>query len=130
MIDLDQGPCAVKRLRGCGCGNEYVAVTPDGDIYPCHQFVGMEEYKMGSLEDGTFNRDMQADFAKAHIYNKPSCRECWAKFYCSGGCNANNYQYMGDIHTAHTLSCEFERKRVECAIMIQAVKSLERNEAE
>ena len=130
MIDLDQGPCAVKRLRGCGCGNEYVAITPDGDIYPCHQFVGMEEYKMGSLEDGTFNREMQLDFAKAHIYNKPRCRECWAKFYCSGGCNANNYQYMGDIRSAHTLSCEFEKKRVECAIMIQAVKSLERNEAE
>ncbi|MEE5992237.1 MAG: thioether cross-link-forming SCIFF peptide maturase [Oscillospiraceae bacterium] len=130
MIDLNQGPCAVKRLRGCGCGNEYVAVTPDGDIYPCHQFVGMEEYKMGSLEDGTFNREMQTDFAKAHIYNKPSCKDCWARFYCSGGCNANNYQYMGNILTAHQLSCELEKKRVECAIMIQAVKSLERNEAE
>jgi uncharacterized protein len=130
MIDLNQGPCAVKRLRGCGCGNEYVAITPDGDIYPCHQFVGMEEYKMGNLEEGTFNREMQADFAKAHIYNKPNCRECWARFYCSGGCNANNYQYMGDILKSHTLSCEFEKKRVECAIMIQAVKSLERNEAE
>ena len=130
MIDLDQGPCAVKRLRGCGCGNEYVAITPDGDIYPCHQFVGKEEYKMGNLDEGTFNEDMKKDFAEAHIYNKPKCRECWARFYCSGGCNANNYEYMGDIHTAHDLSCEMEKKRVECAIMIQAVKSLERGEAE
>ena len=130
MIDLDQGPCAVKRLRGCGCGNEYVAITPDGDIYPCHQFVGMEEYKMGNLDEGTFDRDMQLQFAKSHIYNKPSCRDCWARFYCSGGCNANNYQYQGDILKAHPLSCELEKKRVECAIMIQAVKSLEKNQAE
>ena len=130
MIDLDQGPCAIKRLRGCGCGNEYVAITPDGDIYPCHQFVGIEEYKMGNLMDGTFDMDMKQTFAETHIYNKPSCRDCWARFYCSGGCNANNYMYMGDIHTAHTLSCELEKKRVECAIMIQAVKSLERGQAE
>ena len=130
MIDLNQGPCAVKRLRGCGCGNEYVAVTPDGDIYPCHQFVGREEYKMGNLEEGTFNTEMQEQFAQAHIYNKPSCRDCWAKFYCSGGCNANNYAYQGDILKAHPLSCELEKKRVECAIMMQAVKSLEKNQAE
>lgn len=130
MIDLDQGPCAIKRLRGCGCGNEYVAITPDGDIYPCHQFVGIEEYKMGNLEDGTFNLDMKAQFAQTHIYNKPSCRDCWAKFYCSGGCNANNYMYMGDVLKAHTLSCELEKKRVECAIMMQAIKSLEKNQAE
>ena len=130
MIDLDQGPCAVKRLRGCGCGNEYVAVTPDGDIYPCHQFVGNEAYKMGNLEEGTFDTGMKERFAQTHIYNKPSCRECWARFYCSGGCNANNYQYMGDVLKAHTLSCEFEKKRVECAIMMQAVKSLEKGEAE
>lgn len=130
MIDLDQGPCAIKRLRGCGCGNEYVAVTPDGDIYPCHQFVGIEEYKMGSLEDGTFDMDMKQKFAGTHIYNKPSCRDCWARFYCSGGCNANNYMYMGDVLKAHTLSCELEKKRIECAIMIQAVKSLEKNQAE
>ena len=97
MLDLDQGPCAIKRLRGCGCGNEYVAIAPNGDIYPCHQFVGNEEYKMGSLNDGSFNDDMKAEFAAAHVYSKPECKKCWAKFYCSGGCNANNYQYMGDI---------------------------------
>ena len=130
MIDLDQGPCAIKRLRGCGCGNEYVAITPDGDIYPCHQFVGIEEYKMGNLDEGTFDMEMKQRFAQTHIYNKPSCRECWAKFYCSGGCNANNYMYMGDVLKAHTLSCEFEKKRVECAIMMQAVKSLANNQAE
>ncbi len=125
MIDLDQGPCAIKRLRGCGCGNEYVAITPDGDIYPCHQFVGIEEYKMGNLEEGTFDMEMKKVFAGTHIYNKPKCRDCWAKFYCSGGCNANNYQYMGDIHEAHTLSCEMEKKRLECAIMMKCVKMMD-----
>ena len=122
MLDLDQGPCAIKRLRGCGCGNDYVAITPDGDIFPCHQFVGIDEYKMGNIDEGTFNKEMNADFAKAHVYSKPDCRECWAKFYCSGGCNANNYQYMGDIRTAHKISCQLEKKRLECAIMMKAVK--------
>lgn len=122
MLDLDQGPCAIKRLRGCGCGNDYVAVTPDGDIYPCHQFVGMEDYKMGNLDDETFNLDMKANFAKAHIYSKPDCRNCWAKFYCSGGCNANNYQYAGDIRKSHKLSCEIEKKRLECAIVLKAIR--------
>ena len=123
MIDLDQGPCAVKRLRGCGCGNDYVAITPDGDIFPCHQFVGKDEYKMGNIDEGTFNQEMKEDFAKAHIYSKPECRECWAKFYCSGGCNANNYQYMGDIRKAYKLSCQLEKKRLECAIMLKALRT-------
>ncbi len=122
MLDLDQGPCAIKRLRGCGCGNDYVAITPDGDIFPCHQFVGIDEYKMGNIDDGTFNYEMKADFSKAHVYSKPECRKCWAKFYCSGGCNANNYQYMGDIRNAHKLSCQLEKKRLECAIMMKAVR--------
>ena len=122
MLDLDQGPCAIKRLRGCGCGNDYVAITPDGDIFPCHQFVGIDEYKMGNIDEGTFNQEMKADFARAHVYSKPDCRDCWAKFYCSGGCNANNYQYMGDIRTAHKISCQLEKKRLECAIMMKAVK--------
>ncbi|WP_303836614.1 thioether cross-link-forming SCIFF peptide maturase [Ruminococcus flavefaciens] len=125
MLDLDQGPCAIKRLRGCGCGNDYVAITPDGDIFPCHQFVGIDEYKMGNIDEGTFNQEMKADFAKAHVYSKPDCRECWAKFYCSGGCNANNYQYMGDIRTAHKISCQLEKKRLECAIMMKAVRMAE-----
>lgn len=123
MIDLDQGPCAIKRLRGCGCGNDYVAITPDGDIYPCHQFVGMEEYKMGNIDEGTFNQEMKADFANCHVYSKPECRKCWAKFYCSGGCNANNYQYVGDVRSAHKISCELEKKRLECAIMLKAART-------
>lgn len=122
MLDLDQGPCAIKRLRGCGCGNDYVAITPDGDIYPCHQFIGIDEYKMGNIDEGSFNQEMKTDFAKAHVYSKEDCTKCWAKFYCSGGCNANNYQYMGDIRKAHKLSCQLEKKRLECAIMMKAVR--------
>lgn len=120
MIDLNQGPCAIKRLRGCGCGNEYVAVTPEGDIYPCHQFVGDEQWKMGSVLDGSFNLPMKERFAKANVYSKANCKDCWAKFYCSGGCNANNWQYEGDILKSHGISCELEKKRLECAIMMQA----------
>lgn len=120
MLDLDQGPCAIKRLRGCGCGNEYVAVTPDGDIYPCHQFVGNEAWKMGSVHTGELDFAMKDRFAAATVYSKPDCADCWAKFYCSGGCNANNVQYQGDILQPHTLSCEMEKKRLECAIMIKA----------
>lgn len=126
MIDLDQGPCVIKRLRGCGSGNEYVAISTDGDIYPCHQFVGMDDFKMGNLYDGTFNTTMKDYFAQTHIYNKPECRKCWAKFYCSGGCNANNYIYAGDVHQSFKLSCEIERKRVECAIMLKIRRQLEK----
>lgn len=125
MLDLDQGPCAIKRLRGCGCGNEYVAITPDGDIYPCHQFVGIKDYKMGNLYEGTFDLDMKNDFAHAHVYTKPECKKCWAKFYCSGGCNANNYMYAGDIHNAHKLSCQIQKKRLECAILMKAVELMD-----
>ena len=123
MIDLNQGPCAIKRLRGCGCGNEYVAVTPEGDIYPCHQFVGDEQWKMGNVLEDSFDLSMKERFAKANVYSKPECKNCWAKFYCSGGCNANNWQYEGDILHSHPLSCELEKKRIECAIMIQAALS-------
>ena len=128
MIDLDQGPCAIKRLRGCGCGNEYVAITPDGDIYPCHQFVGIEKFKMGNLDNGTFDLDMKAYFAGSHIYSKPECKKCWAKFYCSGGCNANNFLYEGDIHNAHKLSCEIQKKRLECSIMLKALRLADKAE--
>ena len=128
MLDLDQGPCAIKRLRGCGAGNEYVAINPDGDIYPCHQFVGIEDYKMGNLDDDTFNYDIKKEFASCHVYSKPECKQCWAKFYCSGGCNANNYQYMGDIHKAHKLSCQLQKKRLECAIMLKAYEFCGKNE--
>ena len=109
MIDLDQGPCAIKRLRGCGCGNEYVAITPDGDVYPCHQFVGHEEWKMGNVFDLSINKEMKDNFARATVYHKPKCQECWAKFYCSGGCNANNWQYMGNILDSFDWACEMEK---------------------
>lgn len=120
MLDLDQGPCAIKRLRGCGSGNEYVAVTPEGDIYPCHQFVGMDGWKMGALGEGEIDRGMKLDFAGATVYNKSECLTCWAKFYCSGGCNANNLQYGGGIRTPYPLTCALEKKRLECAIMMKA----------
>lgn len=125
MIDLNQGPCVIKRLRGCGCGNEYVAVTPDGDIFPCHQFVGNDDFKMGNVHDGTFDMDMKKYFAGAHVYSKPECKKCWAKFYCSGGCNANNYSYAGDIHNSYKLSCMFEKKRLECAIMLKVKQMMD-----
>ncbi|MDO4743587.1 MAG: thioether cross-link-forming SCIFF peptide maturase, partial [bacterium] len=121
MIDLDSSPCAIKRLRGCSCGNEYVAVTPEGDIYPCHQFIGLDEFKMGNLLEGTFNNDLKCDFSKINIYKKEDCRDCFAKFYCSGGCTANNYQYSGGLYNPHKISCEFQRKRLECAIGIKAI---------
>ena len=120
MLDLDQGPCAIKRLRGCGCGNEYVAITPSGDVYPCHQFVGHTEWKMGSVYDQSLDYDLKSKFAAATVYGKPECRKCWAKFYCSGGCNANSMQYQGDILKPVKLACELEKKRLECAIMIKA----------
>lgn len=120
MIDLDQGPCAIKRLRGCGCGNEYCAVTPDGDVYPCHQFVGHEEWKMGSVMDGSIDLERKNQFAQATVYHKEECKDCWAKFYCSGGCNANNMIYCHDILKPNHLACELEKKRLECAIMIKA----------
>ncbi len=121
-IDLDQGPCAIKRLRGCGCGNEYVAVTPDGDVFPCHQFVGMEDWKMGNIFDGVINSKIKDYFAQTHIYSKKGCSECWARFYCSGGCNANSFQYEGDVQKPNKLACEMQRKRIECGIALQAMK--------
>ncbi len=123
MLDLDQGPCAIKRLRGCGSGNEYVAVSPDGDIYPCHQFAGTEEYKMGNIHDGTFDAGMKAEFAGTHIYAKEDCKKCWAKFYCSGGCSANNYIFNRSINSAHKMSCEIQKKRIECAVMMKAAEA-------
>lgn len=120
MIDLEQGPCAIKRLRGCGCGNEYVAVTPSGNVYPCHQFVGHEDWKMGNVFDLSLDASLKNQFAKATVYGKDECRNCWAKFYCSGGCNANSMIYRGDIRKPHKLSCELEKKRVECAVMLKA----------
>lgn len=120
MIDMEHGPCAIKLLRGCGCGNEYVAVTPEGDIYPCHQFVGDRAFRMGNVCNGQFDQAMKNTFSKANIFTKKDCADCWAKFYCSGGCNANNSAYAGNILTPLDISCALERKRVECALMIKA----------
>ncbi len=128
MVDLEQGPCVVKRLSGCGAGHEYLAVTPEGDIYPCHQFVGNEKFKMGNVFAGTLDADIRSMFEKSNIYTKPKCTDCFAKFYCSGGCSANAYNFNGDINAPYDLACEFERKRVECAIAIEAVKLLEQED--
>jgi uncharacterized protein len=124
MIDLDQGPCAIKRMRGCGCGNEYVAVAPSGDIYPCHQFSGLEEYKLGNIFLKNFNFELKNTFACSTVYSKPECSECWAKYYCSGGCDANNARYSGDIKTPVKLYCELQKKRLECAIAIKAGEAM------
>lgn len=120
MIDLDNGPCVYKRCKGCGSGSEYVAVTPDGDIFPCHQFVEFMPMRMGNVWDGTFDREMQKKFADCNITTNPVCRECWAKYYCGGGCVANNYKYKGAVETPYEITCELERKRVECALAIKA----------
>ena len=125
MVDLNQGPCVVKRLRGCGAGYEYVAVTPDGDIYPCHQFVGKEEFKQGNVMDGTFDLDIAQRFASMNIYTREKCRDCWAKFYCSGGCSAANYNMNQDMNIPYELGCEMERKRLECAIYLKAAEMME-----
>ncbi|MBE7030179.1 MAG: thioether cross-link-forming SCIFF peptide maturase [Ruminococcaceae bacterium] len=120
MMDFSQGPCAYKRLAGCGAGCEYVAVTPDGDIFPCHQFVGNNDYKMGNVFDGKLNPELQGKFAATNIYTKDACRDCWAKFYCSGGCMANAVNFNGDVNKPYEIACDLERKRVECAMYIAA----------
>ncbi len=123
MIDLTGGPCAYKRLSGCGSGTEYLAVTPWGDLYPCHQFVGREEFLIGNVDEGITRPDLVEEFASCNVYTKEKCRNCFARFYCSGGCAANSYNSHGNIQDAYDLGCEIERKRVECAIMIKAALS-------
>ena len=129
-MNLWKGPCLPKRLRGCGAGHEYVAVVPNGDIYPCHQFVGRDGYVIGNVFEGLKNMAMMKEFRENHVLNKPECVDCWAKFFCSGGCNANNETFSGDIHKPYHLSCEIQRKRIECALMIQAHESFRKNGAE
>jgi uncharacterized protein len=120
MIDLSQGPCVAKRLGGCGSGHEYLAVTPEGDLYPCHQFVGMEDFKIGTVFDGIINSNIRDTFKNSNIYTKGKCSDCWAKFYCSGGCAANAYQFNNDINTPYSIGCELEKKRVECALWVKS----------
>ena len=119
-IDLQGGPCVYKRISGCGAGHEYVAITPDGDIYPCHQFVGNEDFLMGDIYKGISNDKMVQEFKTAHVYNKPKCNDCWAKFYCSGGCQANNFNFNGDMHIPYEIGCQMQKKRIECAIALKA----------
>lgn len=120
MIDLEGGPCVAKRLSGCGSGTEYLAVTPWGDFYPCHQFVGMEQFLMGNVDDGIRNTAVRDEFKSCNVYAKEKCKNCFAKFYCSGGCAANSYNFHGNINDAYDIGCELQRKRIECAIMIKA----------
>ena len=120
MIDLDGGPCVAKRLSGCGSGTEYLAVTPWGDLYPCHQFVGQEGFLMGNVDEGIKKPEIADDFRSCNVYSKAKCRDCFAKFYCSGGCMANAWNFHGTIHDTYEIGCEMQRKRVECAIMIKA----------
>lgn len=120
MIDLHQGPCVIKRMVGCGAGAEYLAVTPEGDLYPCHQFVGNEDFKIGSVLDASLDKSLYYQFSEAHVYNKEKCKACWAKFYCSGGCHANAYNFNQDINIPYDIGCEMEKKRIESALMIQA----------
>lgn len=124
MIDLKGGPCIYKRISGCGSGTEYMAVTPWGDLYPCHQFVGEEKFKLGNVFDGVTNNDVREDFRSCNVYSRSECRDCWAKLYCSGGCAANAYHATGSIRGIYKYGCELFKKRMECAIMMQVSKEL------
>ncbi|MBR3791161.1 MAG: thioether cross-link-forming SCIFF peptide maturase [Clostridia bacterium] len=119
MIDLKNGPCIYKRVSGCGSGTEYMAVTPWGDLYPCHQFVGDEKYKLGDIYNGVTNTEVQNEFKKCNAYSRPDCRDCWAKLYCAGGCAANSYHATGSVSGIYEYGCELFKKRIECAIMMQ-----------
>ena len=123
MIDLEGGPCVAKRLSGCGSGTEYLAVTPWGDFYPCHQFVGNEKFLLGNVDEGIKNTEIRDEFKCCNVYAKEKCRNCFARFYCSGGCAANSYNFHGTITDAYDLGCELQKKRIECAIMIKAAEA-------
>ena len=124
MIDLKGGPCIYKRVSGCGSGNENMAVTPWGDLYPCHQFVGEEAFKLGDIWNGVTNTATQSEFAACNVYARPDCADCWAKLYCSGGCAANAYHATGSVTGVYAYGCELFRKRMECAIMVEVAKTL------
>ena len=128
MIDLTGGPCIYKRISGCGSGTEYMAVTPWGDLYPCHQFVGEETFKLGNIWDGVTNREIQSEFAACNVYAHPECRDCWARLYCSGGCAANAYHSTGSVTGVYQYGCTLFRKRMECAIMVAVARALGDNQ--
>ena len=124
MIDLTGGPCIYKRISGCGSGTEYMAVTPWGDLYPCHQFVGEEQFKLGDIWHGVTNTEAQAEFAACNVYAKPECRDCWARLYCSGGCAANAFHATGSVTGVYETGCELFKKRMECAIMMAVARQV------
>ena len=124
MIDLTGGPCIYKRISGCGSGTEYMAVTPWGDLYPCHQFVGEERFKLGDIWNGVTNKEIQGEFAACNVYAHPECRDCWARLYCSGGCAANAYHATGSVTGVYEDGCKLFRKRMECAIMVAIARAL------
>lgn len=120
IIDLSQGPCIVKRTVGCGAGSEYVAITPQGEIYPCHQFVGEEDFLLGNVDEGIKNTDLRDTFKNSNVYTNEDCPTCWARYYCSGGCHANAYYSNNDLSKPYKVGCEMEKKRIECAISVLA----------
>ena len=124
MVDLTGGPCIYKRVSGCGSGTEYMAVTPWGDLYPCHQFVGDEKFRLGNIWDGVTNKEIQDEFRACNVYAHPECTDCWAKLYCSGGCAANAYHATGRINGIYESGCRLFRKRMECAIWLEAERKL------
>jgi len=124
MIDLTGGPCIYKRISGCGSGTEYMAVTPWGDLYPCHQFVGEESFRLGDIWTGVTNKEVQNDFAACNVYARPECRDCWARLYCSGGCAANAYHSTGSVRGVYEYGCRLFKKRMECAIMVAIARQL------
>ncbi|MCI6908974.1 MAG: thioether cross-link-forming SCIFF peptide maturase, partial [Clostridiales bacterium] len=128
MIDLTAGPCIYKRISGCGSGTEYMAVTPWGDLYPCHQFVGEERFRLGDIWHGVTNEALREEFRGCNAYARPECADCWAKLYCSGGCAANAYHASGSIRGVYPAGCELFRKRIECAIMMKAVEAADAEE--
>ena len=125
MLDLKNGPCIYKRITGCGSGTEYMAVTPWGELYPCHQFVGDTAYSLGNVWDGVKNTDVQDKFRTCNAYSRPECKDCWAKLYCSGGCAANAYHATGSVNGVYKYGCELFKKRIECAVMMQVAESEE-----
>ena len=128
MIDLSGGPCVYKRLSGCGAGGEYLAVTPWGDLYPCHQFVGMEDFCVGNVTDGIKKEEICRTFRGVNVYSRPECTACFARFFCSGGCMANAYHASGSVEGVYKIGCVMQRKRVECALMLHAAKKLDAGE--
>lgn len=123
MLDLSSGPCIYKRILGCGAGTEYMAVTPWGELFPCHQFVSHQEYSIGDIWQGIKHEEIRDKFRKCNVYSRQECRECWAKLFCSGGCSANSYNATGDIQGVYEYGCELFKKRMECAIMMNIAQS-------